>query len=219
MLIRVWQEDGKKRAALPVEVVDRDDPTQVLRGESRGEGADTNDVLTFELPRGRDYLLRLGKPVRREVPFKTATEEQQVYADASTRSQLLAPAQVAQPSANSSLGKALSGVTNPIQQAVSGSIGSQTSDAYTKIIAAYGGAVEVYKQLAKLSPKDATRQFQLAHTAEVAGDSKTAIAAYDRTIALAPDGPYAAAAKKSLKGLKAQLKARAATATPTTKHK
>jgi tetratricopeptide (TPR) repeat protein len=153
------------------------------------------------------------------VYLRQATEQQQVYVDAQTRGQLLAPAQVAPPSANSSLGKALSGLTNPIQQAVSGSIGSQTSGAYAKIIASYGGAVDVYKQLAKLSPKDATRQFQLAHTAEVAGDAKTAIAAYERTIALAPDGPYAAAAKKSLKALKAQQKASAATATPTTKRK
>jgi tetratricopeptide (TPR) repeat protein len=157
------------------------------------------------------------------VYLRQATEEQQRYAEAQTRSQLLSPAQVALPSANSALGKALSGLTNPIQQAVSGSISSQTSYAYGKIITAYGGAVGVYKQLVKLSPKDATRQFQLAHTAEIAGDAKTAVAAYERTIALAPDGPYAAAAKKSLKGLKAQLKAQqkasAATATPTTKHK
>jgi tetratricopeptide (TPR) repeat protein len=153
------------------------------------------------------------------VYLRQATEQQQVYADAQTRSQLLAPAQVAQPPTSSPLGKALSGVPNPIQQAVSGSVSSQTSGAYTKIIESYGSAVGVYKQLAKLSPKDATRQFQLAHTAEVVGDAKTAIAAYERTIALAPDGPYAADAKRSLKTLKAQQKAAATTATSTSKHK
>src|SRR5205807_95723 len=33
VLIRVWQEDGKKRLALPVEVVDREDAGKILRGE------------------------------------------------------------------------------------------------------------------------------------------------------------------------------------------
>ncbi len=148
--------------------------------------------------------------------LRRASDEQQVYVDAQTRSQLLAPAQIGQPSSNSSLGKAFSGLVNPIQQAVSGSVSSQSSDAYGKIIQYETEAVGTYKQLAKLSPKDATRQYQLAHTAEVAGDTKTAIAAYERTIALAPQGPYGAAAKKALTALKAQQKA---TATPATKHK
>jgi len=148
--------------------------------------------------------------------LRRASDEQQVYVDAQTRSQVLAPAQIGQPSSNSSLGKAFSGLVNPIQQAVSGSVSSQSSDAYGKIIQYETEAVGTYKQLAKLSPKDATRQYQLAHTAEVAGDTKTAIAAYERTIALAPQGPYGAAAKKALTAMKAQQKA---TATPATKHK
>jgi hypothetical protein len=49
----------------------------VFRGESRGEGADTNDVLTFELLKGRDYVLRVGNPTRQEKPFKTTADKQQ----------------------------------------------------------------------------------------------------------------------------------------------
>jgi transglutaminase-like putative cysteine protease/predicted esterase len=77
VLVRVWQPGRKQRLAVPVAVVDRLNANQVLSGESRGEQADTNDVLAFELRKGRDYLLRLGKPVLLEKPFKTAAEPQQ----------------------------------------------------------------------------------------------------------------------------------------------
>jgi cytochrome c-type biogenesis protein CcmH/NrfG len=151
--------------------------------------------------------------------LRRAGDEQQTYFEAQTRSQLLSPAQIGQPPATSPLGKALSGLTNPIQQAVSTSIGSQTSEAYGKIISYQTEAVGTYKQLAKLSPKDAITQFRLAQVAQGAGDAKTAIAAYKRFLVLAPSDPLAATAKKSLKQLEAQQKASATTATPTTKRK
>ena len=149
--------------------------------------------------------------------LRRASDEQQVYFEAQTRSQLLSPAQIGQPSANSPLGKALSGLTNPIQQAVSSSIGSQTSEAYGKIITYQTEAVGTYKQLAKLSPKDSITQFRLAQVAEGAGDAKTAIAAYKRFLVLAPGDALASTAKKSLKQLEAQQKA--STATTKTKPK
>jgi tetratricopeptide (TPR) repeat protein len=151
--------------------------------------------------------------------LRRASDEQQAYIDAQSRSQLLAPAQIGQPPADSPLGKALSSLTSPIQQAVSTTIGSKTTDAYTKIISYQTEAVGTYKQLAKLSPKDATTQLRLGQVAEGAGDAKTAVAAYKRFLVLAPDDPLAASAKKSLKRLEAQLKASAATATPSTKRK
>jgi len=148
--------------------------------------------------------------------LRRATDEQQVYVAAQTRNQLLAPAAVGQPAATSSLGKAFSSLTNPIQSAVSTSVSTQTTDAYTKIIQFETEAVGTYKQLAKLSPKDATTQLRLAQVAQGAGDSKTAIGAYKRFLQLAPDDPLAANAQKALKQLEAQQKA---TATPSTKHK
>ena len=148
--------------------------------------------------------------------LRRASDEQQVYADAQTRSELLSPAAVGQPSATSALGKAFTSVTNPIQSAVSTSVSTQTSDAYGKIIQFETEAVGTYKQLAKLSPKDATTQIRLAQVAQGAGDVKTAIAAYKRFLQLAPDDPLAANAKKTLKQLEASQKP---TATPSTKHK
>jgi tetratricopeptide (TPR) repeat protein len=148
--------------------------------------------------------------------LRRASDEQQVYSDAQTRSELLSPAAVGQPPASSSLGKAFAGLANPIQTAVSTSVSTQTTDAYTKIIGFESEAVGTYKQLAKLSPKDAPTQLRLAQVAQGAGDTKTAIAAYKRFLQLAPDDPLAASAKKALKQLQPPKKA---TATPSTKRK
>ena len=151
--------------------------------------------------------------------LRRASDEQQAYTIAQTRSELLSPVQIGQPAATSSLGKALSSLTNPVQAAVSSSLGSETSDAYSKIIQFESEAVTTYKQLAKLSPKDATTQLRLAQVAQSAGDTTTAITAYKRFLQLAPDDPLAPTARKTLKQLEAQQKASSATATPTTKRK
>ena len=75
--VRVWRAGKQERLAEPVEVVDRKDPTRRLHGTSRGETADTNDILTFDLLPGRDYLVRVGKPVCVEQSFKTTAGKQQ----------------------------------------------------------------------------------------------------------------------------------------------
>lgn len=155
------------------------------------------------------------------VYLRRAGEVQQAYFDAQTRSQILAPSPVGQPLATSTLGKALSGVANPIQSAVAGSISGQTSAAYGHLLQLESDVVGAYKKLAKLSPKDAPTQLRLAQVAQAAGDAATATAGYEAFLRLAPDDPLAPSAKKALKQLKAQQKARqkAATATPSAKHK
>jgi cytochrome c-type biogenesis protein CcmH/NrfG len=192
----------------------RDLATKLEADNKLDEAIDALKHYTALRPKDQTVLQELAS-----LYLRRASDEQQTYLAAQTRSQLLAPTQAGQPSANSALGKAFSGLTNPIQQAVSSSIGSQTSDAYGKIIQYETEAVGTYKQLAKLSPKDATTQLRLAQVAEGAGDSKTAIAAYKQFLVLAPDDPLAATAKTSLKRLEAQQKAAATTATPTTKRK
>jgi tetratricopeptide (TPR) repeat protein len=139
--------------------------------------------------------------------LRRATAEQQVYIDAQTRSQLLSPGPVGQPPASSPLGKAFSSVSNPIQSTISSTVGTQASDAYQKIITYESDAVGTYKQLARLSPKDATTQLRLAQVSEGAGDTASAIAAYRRFLQLAPEDPLAPTAKKALKQLEAQVKA------------
>jgi tetratricopeptide (TPR) repeat protein len=139
--------------------------------------------------------------------LRRASAEQQVYVDAQTRNQLLSPPAVGQPPASSPLGKAFASISNPIQSSVVGIVGTQSSDAYQKIIQYESDAVATYSKLAKLSPKDATTQLRLAQVAEGAGDTTTAIAAYKRFLQLAPEDPLAPTAKKALKRLEAQVKA------------
>ncbi len=76
VLVRVWAPGRAQRLALPVTVSERDKPEPVGAGQSRGEGADTNDILAFELPPGGEFVLRVGKPVRAEKTFKTADKQQ-----------------------------------------------------------------------------------------------------------------------------------------------
>jgi hypothetical protein len=60
VLIRVLGAN-KKRVAEPVTVVAKDDPKQKFEGTSRGETADTNDILGFDLPAGKEFTVRVGK--------------------------------------------------------------------------------------------------------------------------------------------------------------
>jgi tetratricopeptide (TPR) repeat protein len=138
------------------------------------------------------------------VYIRRATDAQQQYFAAQTQSQVLAPTSPGTPAATSAIGKALASVSNPIDSAVTSVVGVSSSDAYTKIIQYQKDAVGTYQKLAKLSPKDATTQFRLAQIAQGAGDVSTAISAYKRFLALAPDDPLAATAKKSLKQLQGQ---------------
>jgi cytochrome c-type biogenesis protein CcmH/NrfG len=165
-------------------------------------------------PKDQDGLTELAS-----VYLRRASEQQQIYTDAQTRSALLAPVQPTPPS-TSALGKALSSLSNPIQSAVSGMVSSASSGAYTQVIQLETEAVGVYKQLAKLSPKDATTQLRLAQVAQGAGDTAAAIAAYQKFLKLSPEDSLAPAARKQLKQLQAQAKAAAkATATTTTSSK
>ena len=148
--------------------------------------------------------------------LRRATEEQQVYSDSQTRSSILAGAYPDPPASTTSLGKALGSLTNPIQSAVSSIIGTTGTGAYSAIIQFEAEAVTTYQTLAKLSPKNAQTQLQLAQVAAASGSTTVAIAAYEKFLKLAPNDPSAAAAKKALKQLKAQAKA---TATPSTSKK
>ncbi len=57
LMIRVLDIDGKTRVAADVKLVDVRKPEAIRQGRSRGETADTNDVLTFLVPRKREFNL------------------------------------------------------------------------------------------------------------------------------------------------------------------
>jgi tetratricopeptide (TPR) repeat protein len=106
------------------------------------------------------------------------------------------------PSPTSKLGQALG--TDPITQAVTSHASTQFSDAYSKMQAAYTGAVVTYKRLAVLEPDTPTIQEELAFAAESGGDTKTAVAAYRKYLKLVPDATDAAAVKQRIQQLQAQ---------------
>jgi hypothetical protein len=59
VMIRVLNAD-KKRVAVPV-LVTATEPKTDLKGTSKDEKADTNDFLTFELARGKEFTIRVGE--------------------------------------------------------------------------------------------------------------------------------------------------------------
>jgi Transglutaminase-like superfamily len=75
VLIRVVDAE-KKRVAATVTVTTKDDPKSKLEGKSRGESADTNDFLTFDLQPGREYVVSVQSEAK--TITTPATGQQQV---------------------------------------------------------------------------------------------------------------------------------------------
>ncbi len=88
---------------------------------------------------------------------------------------------------------------DPITNAVSTSYDQQISAAASEIQTASAQAVEQYRKIAVLHPRDPSVQLELAQAAQSANDVTTAIAAYKTFLKLAPDDPTAPAVRKILK--------------------
>jgi tetratricopeptide (TPR) repeat protein len=88
---------------------------------------------------------------------------------------------------------------DPITNAVSTAYDQELSAAASEIQTASAQAVEQYKQIAELQPKDPTVQLELAQAAESANDVATVIAAYEAFLKLAPDDPTAPEVRRLLK--------------------
>ncbi len=57
VMVRVYAREGGPRVPAQVKMVNAADPAQASTGVSKDEGADTNDMLGFELPRGQAFEL------------------------------------------------------------------------------------------------------------------------------------------------------------------
>jgi tetratricopeptide (TPR) repeat protein len=123
---------------------------------------------------------------------------------AQAKAQTVVPQSTFAPAPTSAFGKAYSGFSAPISSAVEGKVNEQFQTAYSKMTAAFSQAVAAYQDVAKQSPSDASIQVALGQTAENAGDSKTAIAAYRQFLKLAPDDSLAPAVKVRIKSLQQQ---------------
>ncbi len=109
--------------------------------------------------------------------------------------------------ATTSLGRALAERPDPVAQAVA----ADANTRFNQAMAARGDTqlklVAAYKKIAVLQPREPIAHLQLADEANRAGDPKTAVAAYERFLELAPDDPSASYAKQQIKTLESQLKA------------
>jgi tetratricopeptide (TPR) repeat protein len=93
---------------------------------------------------------------------------------------------------------------DPITNAVSTGFEDKVAEAYNEARAAAQSAVGTYKRLAAATPNDPNVQLELAQAATSAGDAKSAIAAYEAFLKLAPQDPSAPEVRRILKQLKAQ---------------
>lgn len=109
------------------------------------------------------------------------------------------PTVFAPASSTSKLGQALG--QDPIQSAVQTQASTASSDAQSRATTAYQQALTTYLELAKVTPKDASVQVQLAQTAEAAQNYKVAIAAYQKAARLLPE--QAAQLRARIKQLRA----------------
>jgi Flp pilus assembly protein TadD len=92
---------------------------------------------------------------------------------------------------------------DPIGQAINADAATQVQRLQLEAQAAAAGAVESYKQVVALEPRDPSVQLGLAQAAQAVGDVATAIAAYERFLELAPEDPSASAVEQQLAQLRA----------------
>jgi tetratricopeptide (TPR) repeat protein len=103
------------------------------------------------------------------------------------------------PAPNTTFAKALG--TDPITEAAQVTATNAANDATTRVQSAFGDAIATYQRLAKLRPRDASVQLDLAQTAELANNVPAEVAALERAAKLLPDQAAQIRAKiKTLQG-------------------
>jgi tetratricopeptide (TPR) repeat protein len=130
-----------------------------------------------------------------------ASEAQNAANIANTRAAFIAPGAAV---ANSLFlgGKPLD--PDPISSAVNGRLSESVNTHLGEAQQASYQAVDAYRRITVAQPRDPSAQLLLAETAIEAGDSATAIKAYEKFLKLAPTDPQVADVKRVLRELRAQ---------------
>ena len=128
-----------------------------------------------------------------------ATKKQQDAQLEQVRAAFLAPSQ-AFPSLVGPAGQPV--LSDPLGDAVSGVASTRVGALYGEAQTQAALAVDAYKQLVALQPRDPNVQIELAQAAQQVGDAATAIAAYEKFLKLAPDDPSASVVRDQLKQLR-----------------
>jgi tetratricopeptide (TPR) repeat protein len=90
------------------------------------------------------------------------------------------------------------------ETAVATETGQRYNELYAQLQKASTDAKRVYERIARLNPRDPQLQLLLASSAERAGDTQTAIAAYERFLKLAPEDSSAPTVRKAVNQLRRQ---------------
>jgi cytochrome c-type biogenesis protein CcmH/NrfG len=155
-------------------------------------------------PKDTDALTQLAGLYLRKADL-ARNQAQAIQAEQSVASS----SQIFDVASTSKLGQAFQGSADPltgvdpINRGIQSLVNTRAGAAYTAMGSSYKKAMDVYKQIAALSPTDPSVQFQLAQAGEAAGDTATTIAAYEAFLKLAPDDPTAPAVRARLKQLQA----------------
>ena len=115
---------------------------------------------------------------------------------------LLAPGSGIEPPATSPLGQALA--NQPVSEAVLVEANEKLTAALTKLRDASNNAKVTYEKIARLAPREADVQLNLANAAQDAGDTQSALRAYRRFLTLAPDDQLAPVVRQEMARLQAQ---------------
>jgi tetratricopeptide (TPR) repeat protein len=163
--------------------------------EAKGDTANAIGALqqyTVEKPKAATAFSELGG-----LQLTQATDYSTQYQNAYTARQLAAPGQTFRPTGK--LGTALG--TDQIEQAAAQQADSVVTDLQQRTQLAYNNAVSSFRQAAKLQPNDANAWFQLAQTAQQAGDYKTAVTGYKHYLKINPGSSSASEIQKLIKEL------------------
>jgi tetratricopeptide (TPR) repeat protein len=163
--------------------------------EAKGDTANAVSALqqyTVQKPKDAKAFTELGG-----LQLSQANDYSTQYQSAYQARQLAAPGQAFRPTGK--LGTALG--TDQVEQAAAQQADSTVTDLQQRTQLAYNNAVSSYQSAAKLQPKDPDAWFQLAQTAQQAGDYKTAITGYRHFLDVNPDSTSAPQIKKLIKEL------------------
>jgi tetratricopeptide (TPR) repeat protein len=126
-----------------------------------------------------------------------------LYGQLSAQSQLVSPNSIFRPASSSPFGKFFAS-NDPILANQTSIVSKQESAALQRLGILNAQSEDAYKKLVKVAPDNATYQFQLASVADNLSDKKTAIAAYQAFLRLAPNDSLAPHARQRLKVLTAK---------------
>jgi tetratricopeptide (TPR) repeat protein len=119
------------------------------------------------------------------------------YQNAYTARQLAAPSESFLPTGKlaTAIGK------SPIETAQADVAQNTLSDLQNKVQLAYNGTISSWQQLTRLQPKNANVWFELAQSAQTAGDTSTAVKAYKQFLKLNPGSANEGQIKALIKSL------------------